>query len=174
VSGVWWATIQAWRSAIASVSEEHIRPELAQMPRAIKGSPNQADDRAVLEDMRWIGKVLLTQEIRRTTESRRLRLPGGYNHWYALHTEFVARVLKDKADAGVPVAPAYAGTDPRHALRYCEDEPGCGSRADLTRKRLGLGAGLSPLRTDFSARHPGQAISWLYSKPWVRKASQVS
>jgi hypothetical protein len=108
------------------VSAEQIRLELAQMPEAMMGSPNQPDDLQVLEDTRWIGKVLLAQEIRRTNESKRLRLPGGYNRWYDLNPAFVARVLKDKADAGEPVAPAYAGDDPRHALRYCEEEPSCG------------------------------------------------
>jgi hypothetical protein len=115
------------RGARYFVSAEQIRLELAQMPEAMMGSPNQPDDLQVLEDTRWIGKVLLAQEIRRTNESRRLRLPGGYNRWYDLHPEFVARVLKDKADAGEPVALAYAGDDPRHALRYCEEELSCGS-----------------------------------------------
>ena len=89
------------------------------------GSPGQPDDLAVLEDTRWIGKTLLAQEIRRTNESKRLRLPGGYNRWYDLSPGFVARVLQEKAEAGEPVATPYPGDDPRHALRYCEDEPSC-------------------------------------------------
>ena len=119
------ATEAVARGARHYVSAEQIRLELALMPEAMMGSPTQPDDLAVLEDTRWIGKMLLAQEIRRTNESKRLRLPGGYNRWYDLSPGFVARVLQEKAEAGEPVAASYPGDDPRHALRYCEDEPSC-------------------------------------------------
>jgi hypothetical protein len=121
------ATEAVARGARHYVSAEQIRLELALMPEAMMASPSQPDDLQVLEDTRWIGKVLLAQEIRRTNESKRLRLPGGYNRWYDLSPMFVARVLEEKVEAGDPVGPAYPGEDPRHALRYCEDEPSCAS-----------------------------------------------
>jgi hypothetical protein len=115
------------RGARHYISAEQIRLELALMPEAMMGSPMQPDDLQVLEDTRWIGKVLLAQDIRLTNESKRLRLPGGYNRWYDLNPQFVARVLHERAETGDPIAPPYPGEDPRHALRYCEQEPACSS-----------------------------------------------
>lgn len=110
------------RGARHFISAEQLRCELAMMPESmlLRDGPSVPEDLMVLKDTRWLGKALLSLDIRKSNRSSRLRLYGHYNRWYDLNPEFVAKTLEARTAADDPPAAAYPGEDTRHALAYCE------------------------------------------------------
>ena len=104
------------------ISAEQLRCELALMPESmlLRDGLSVPEDLRVLKDTRWLGKALLTLDIRRTNQTGRLRLYGHYNRWYDLNPEFVAATLEARLPADGPEPPLYPGTDSRAAVVYCE------------------------------------------------------
>lgn len=101
------------RGARTHLSAEQLRCELALMPESmlLRDGSSVPEDLAILKDTRWLGRALLTLDIRATNSSSRLRLYGHYNCWYDLNPDFVDGVLAARAEAGEELPPPWPGQD---------------------------------------------------------------
>ena len=110
------------RGARTHLSAEQLRCELALMPESmlLRDGSSVPEDLAILKDTRWLGRALLTLDIRATNSSSRLRLYGHYNRWYDLNPDFVEGVIEARTEAGEELPPPWPGQDTRHAVAFCE------------------------------------------------------